>query len=520
MSVTAVTSVLHVDDLVLNEYTNSDDVIKCYGSCLGLASHAIDRIHGYVTWLRSQGYRIHNEEELGRVKALIQSGFPKSDPKHLDNYARTFRALLSTEELPDKFSVTNSVQVASYDVGEVVDGSFFEKDETGKPYSYWLAGVVTNKRASTAPLPYEVFWLGYPPKKSGINRNPTWSSVHVLRRHIDSTRVGTDACWLDVENVRNMRIQAVLNDDLPKKADNAESHLSSSTDSASEESDRGSATRDARKRPHRTPLPGAEGEGASSRKNLKNNNELRSSARLANKIVVLIDEDPVVASKNSDSDAGAGLDDGVADSDGNDNVDNDGDGDDDDDDGDVDDDDELSTSDSDTPTLKPNPPRKNPPKPHPRPQRSSKKEPVQKQAPMSASKVEEFFWATLPTVTETCIDNLELLAAGKTVHADVEREGLAMLASRCRSLHSLYANQEFQEFLCIAQEALESYEGKQSPYQRKFMVQELKKFGFVITPRMWSKLELLMLMVIILDPKLMYMGIRQKDRKDERDQNR
>ncbi|MFY7871309.1 MAG: hypothetical protein ACOVQL_02905 [Limnohabitans sp.] len=147
-------------------------------------------------------------------------------------------------------------------------------------------------------------------------------------------------------------------------------------------------------------------------------------------------------------------------------------------------------------------------------------EPVRKQAPMSASKVEEFFWATLPTVTETCIDNLELLAAGKTVHADVEREGLAMLASRCRSLHSLYANQEFQEFLHIAQEALESYEGKQSPYQRKFMVQELKKFGFVITPRMWSKLELLMLMVIILDPKLMYMGIRQKDRKDERDQNR
>jgi hypothetical protein len=52
------------------------------------------------------------------------------------------------------------------------------------------------------------------------------------------------------------------------------------------------------------------------------------------------------------------------------------------------------------------------------------------------------------------------------------------------------------------------------------MLQELKKFGFVVSPRMWTKLELLMLMVIILDPKLFYMGIRQKDRKDERDQNR
>jgi hypothetical protein len=141
------------------------------------------------------------------------------------------------------------------------------------------------------------------------------------------------------------------------------------------------------------------------------------------------------------------------------------------------------------------------------------------QAPMSASKVEDYFWSGLNS-TETCIDTLELLAAGKTVHADVEKEGMAMLAGRCRALHLLYANQEFMEFLAIAQEALEAYEGKQSAYARDFMLRELKKFGFVVSPRMWSKLELLMLMVIILDPTMKYMGIRQKDRKDERDQNR
>ena len=139
---------------------------------------------------------------------------------------------------------------------------------------------------------------------------------------------------------------------------------------------------------------------------------------------------------------------------------------------------------------------------------------------MSTAKVEEFFWADLPNVTETCIDTLELLATGKMVHADVEKEGLALLAGRCRALHSLYANQAFLEFLEIAQEALKTYEGKQSAYARQFMLKELKQFGFVVSPRMWSKLELLMLMVIILDPKMMYMGIRQKDRKDERDQNR
>jgi hypothetical protein len=139
---------------------------------------------------------------------------------------------------------------------------------------------------------------------------------------------------------------------------------------------------------------------------------------------------------------------------------------------------------------------------------------------IATSRVEDFFWATLPSFTNTCIDTLELLAAGKTVHPDVEKEGLAILAGRCQALHKLYGNTEFLEFLATAQESLDSYAGKQEAYSRQVMVNNLRKFGFVISPRMWSKLELLMLMVIILDPKLMYMGIRQKDRKDERDQNR
>lgn len=136
------------------------------------------------------------------------------------------------------------------------------------------------------------------------------------------------------------------------------------------------------------------------------------------------------------------------------------------------------------------------------------------------SRVEDFFWATLPSVTNSCIDTLELLAAGKNVHPDVEKDGLAMLASRCQALHKLYGNMEFLEFLAVALESLASYEGKQDAYARKFMVDNLRRFGFVISPRMWSKLELLMLMIIILEPDLYYMCIRQKDRKDERDQNR
>jgi len=136
------------------------------------------------------------------------------------------------------------------------------------------------------------------------------------------------------------------------------------------------------------------------------------------------------------------------------------------------------------------------------------------------SRLEDFFWATLPAVTNSCIATLELLDAGKDVHESVEKEGIAMLTSRCQVLHKLYGNAEFLEFLNVAVESLARYEGKEKSYPRKFMVDTLRQFGFVISPRMWTKLELLMLMVIILEPELQYMGIRQKDRQNERDQNR
>ena len=86
--------------------------------------------------------------------------------------------------------------VFSYEVSEEVDGTFVGTDDKRKPTSYWLAGVITNEQAATAQLPYEVFWLRYPQKKSGINQNPTWSSVHELRRHIEGTGAGTDTDWL------------------------------------------------------------------------------------------------------------------------------------------------------------------------------------------------------------------------------------------------------------------------------------------------------------------------------------
>ena len=90
-------------DLVLNKDTNPDDVIIHCGHCFRSASERIDRVHAYVTWLRSIEYRIHNDTELEHVTKLLERGFPNAEPAALGNYARTFRSLLSCENLPDNF---------------------------------------------------------------------------------------------------------------------------------------------------------------------------------------------------------------------------------------------------------------------------------------------------------------------------------------------------------------------------------------------------------------------------------
>jgi hypothetical protein len=73
------------------------------------------------------------------------------------------------------------------------------------------------------------------------------------------------------------------------------------------------------------------------------------------------------------------------------------------------------------------------------PQKAKTKPPVVTEEPRmstgnATSRVKDFFWETLTAVTNSCIATLELLAAGKTVHADVEKEGMSMLAGRCQAL--------------------------------------------------------------------------------------
>jgi hypothetical protein len=196
--------------ITLDENTSCDEVIRAYGSCLGVAVHVIDKVHAYVTWLRSKEYRILDEAEYQRVKGLLEHGFPSASEEILGVYTRTLRSLLTVPTLPAQFSLTNSIQVASFEIHDEVDAVFQTKEYLDGKWttkSDWWAGLVVNKRAATTAEPYEVFWMGCKPCKSGVNKNPMWVSVHILRRHIDGTAVGSDADWLDVEKVKTLKIE-------------------------------------------------------------------------------------------------------------------------------------------------------------------------------------------------------------------------------------------------------------------------------------------------------------------------
>jgi hypothetical protein len=73
-----------------------------------------------------------------------------------------------------------------------------------------------------------------------------------------------------------------------------------------------------------------------------------------------------------------------------------------------------------------------------------------------------------------------------------------------------------------ATHALDDYEGKELIQTRAIVEANLRSYGFYITPRMWSKFEIILIMCVLLDSSLVYQSINQKTgpARTEDDQNR
>ena len=101
----------------------TDQALQEFGSCCQSAADNFDTMHRLVSFLRSNEYRIRTDDELMRVKGIFEKTARSStSPDSLMRYARILRSLLSCQELPDKFNMTNGIAVEFYEVGDHVDG--------------------------------------------------------------------------------------------------------------------------------------------------------------------------------------------------------------------------------------------------------------------------------------------------------------------------------------------------------------------------------------------------------------
>ena len=110
------------------------------------------------------------------------------------------------------------------------------------------------------------------------------------------------------------------------------------------------------------------------------------------------------------------------------------------------------------------------------------------------------------------IDCLESLDRGDPEHPETWSGLVKRIKSIAASLASIYCNKSYNTMVSDTLAELEGYAGPEAPRlpHSKFFLSLLAKHGFCITPRMYSKCEILCIGIAMLDTKHHYVRIQQK----------
>lgn len=133
--------------------------------------------------------------------------------------------------------------------------------------------------------------------------------------------------------------------------------------------------------------------------------------------------------------------------------------------------------------------------------------------PKSTAVLEHFYWSQSHWTSEECISTLESLSTNLGDHSEFDdgyKVALEHLSGRCTAFARLYGNTAFNELFQGAVTALDEYKGRESAQARSVVQEHLCRYAFIITPRMWSKYEICLIMCILLDSSLVYQAINQK----------
>ena len=114
---------------------------------------------------------------------------------------------------------------------------------------------------------------------------------------------------------------------------------------------------------------------------------------------------------------------------------------------------------------------------------------------------------------DEAVETLVCLDAGLPPHPTLYNDMASKLTRVASFLAKMYSNTAYKDLVSSTLKELEGYEGRQEPrrFHSKKFLKALSKFGFCISPRMWMKEEILCIAISILDPRLDFQGIQQKD---------
>jgi len=119
----------------------------------------------------------------------------------------------------------------------------------------------------------------------------------------------------------------------------------------------------------------------------------------------------------------------------------------------------------------------------------------------------------LPNLVEDAIETLIALDSGLPPHTTLFHDMSTKLTKLASFLAHMYGNDSYKTLVSGTLEELQEYQGQEAaklPHSQVFL-KGLLKHGFCITPRMWMKEEIVCFCISLLDPRLDFTGIRQKD---------
>ena len=452
---------------------------------IGRSCHAIEterkNVTAMVQQLRSKGITLDNWASFQVAKMLMQQTYPSVQDRTLDKYTGHLRSYLKMPEkhLPEYICISASVRYW-ISAGDEVD-----VQDTGNNWWHGVVLEVTRRKL-------KVFWVGFPksPGGKGKVKSPEFvdKELRCIRMHEEGADVlsgdakNIDAAWILMNEFAAIQPRSFREEEEAKSHDNPDSNSETVENelSGEEESQRVAEKNAAAQKNAALAAKKRKAEAARNAlaaKKQKRIKKARDSAASGDDSM----ESETDSDSNSDS---ADSEQGHA----------------------MEDDSAASSSDSKQDSIESDSEQACPP-----PSSDSKQDSSESDSEQDCPPLYEL--AQVLNAVDESIETLVCLDSGLPPHEGLYDDCATKLTLVASFLAKMYSNIAYNDLVSSTLEELRAYAGQQEPrrFHSKAFLKGLSRYGFCISPRMWKKEEILCIAISVLDPRLDFQGINQKD---------